>query len=99
MTNEERDRRLSAIEMDSVDLGVAHRALGNAFSRFVGGVRGLRPDSVEEFFERWRKQRSRTDAEASRIEEEVFEANVGITNDGPDRWTAEIDELYRKRKD
>jgi hypothetical protein len=86
MTNEERDRRLSAIEMDAVDIRIAYRCLGDAFSRFVGSVRSYRPDACEAFFERWREQRARADAEAERIEEEIFEANVGITNEGPDRW-------------
>jgi len=86
MTSEERDRRLSAVEMDSVDLEVAYTSLGNAWGLFGSRVRSTRPDECEAFIERWKQQRARADAEASRLEEEIFEANVGITNDGPDRW-------------
>lgn len=86
MNDEERNRRLSAIEMDAVDLSIAYKCLGNAFSRFVGSVRSYRPNACEAFFERWREQRARADAEAERIAGEIFEANVGVTNDGPDRW-------------
>jgi hypothetical protein len=86
MTDEERDRRLSVAEMDTVDLGVVYRHLSDALRLFGTRVRGTRPDECEAFFERWREQRARADAEADRIEEEIFEANVGITNDGPQRW-------------
>ena len=85
MTSEERNSRLSAIEMDAVELDRAFRLLGRSFARVIGSVRAYRPDAIEAFFERWRGQRSRADAEAGRIEQEIFEANVGVTNDGPDR--------------
>lgn len=86
MTNEDRDRRLSAVEMDSVDLRIAYRSLGDAWGIFGSRLRGTRPDECEAFIERWKSQRARADAEAERIEEEIFEANIGVTNDGPDGW-------------
>ncbi len=97
MTSEERDRRLSVIEMDSVDLRIAYRALGDSLGAFVGRVHLYRPDASEAFFERWRAQRDRADAEAARLEEAIFEANAGITNDGPDRWSAELDAYNYER--
>jgi hypothetical protein len=86
VTNEERDRRLSVAEMDCIELGVAYRHLSDAIRLFGTRIRGTRPDECEAFFQRWRAQKARADAEFERIEAEVFEANVGITNDGPDRW-------------
>ena len=72
--------------MDSVDLGVAYRYLGDARRLFGARLRSTRPDAVEAFVERWRAQLARADAGAKRIDDETFEANIGITNDGPDRW-------------
>ena len=95
MTDEERHRILSRVEMDSVDLRIAYHAIGDAWGLFVDRVRGTRPDECEAFVDRWRAQRDRADAEASRLAEEIFEANVGITNDGPDRWTADLDKMKR----
>ena len=97
MTTEERDRRLSVIEMDAVDLRAAYRCIGDSFSRVIGSVRSYRPDAIEAFFDRWREQRDRADAETQRIEQEIFEANIGITSDGPDRWTRDLDKLGTER--
>lgn len=83
--------------MDSVDLRIAYRALGDAWGLFANGVRGTRPDACEAFWDRWREQRKRADDEAERLAEEIFEVNVGITNDGPDRWSAELDRLAYER--
>lgn len=86
MKDEDRDRRLSAVEMDSVDLRIAYRSLGDAWGLFANRLRGTRPDECEAFVERWKCQRARADAEAERLAEEIFEANIGITNDGPEGW-------------
>jgi hypothetical protein len=93
VTDEERDRRLSAVEMDIVHLRIAYRALGDAWGLFGDRLRGTRPDECEAFYDRWRELRRRADSEAERLAEEIFEANVGITNDGPDRWTRDLDRM------
>lgn len=86
MTDEERDRRLAAAEMECVELGHVYDTLGAALAAFGCRIRGTRPNECEAWFERWRAAKARADAEADRLEEEIFDANVGITNDGPDRW-------------
>lgn len=95
MTSDERDRRLSAAEMDLVDLRAAYRHIADAVGRFGFGLRGARPDSCEAFAERFEAQKARADAEWERVRDEIFEANVGVTNDGPDRWSADLDKLNR----
>jgi hypothetical protein len=97
VTNEERERRFSSIEMDANDLRLAYRALGDSIGRFIGSIRSYRPDAFEAFWDRWREQRRRCDAEAERMAEEIFEANVGVTNDGPDRWSVELDIYNHER--
>lgn len=95
MTDEDRRRALSELGMDAIELGNIYRALGRAVSAFGTRIELARPDACEAFFERWRDQRARADAELDRIEQETFDANVGVTNDGPDRWTADLDRLNR----
>ena len=85
-TDEERDRRLSIAEMDAVDLGIAYTSLGNAWRLFGPGIRRARPDSCEAELGRLDAIRKLIAAEEERIAEEIFEANAGVTNDGPDRW-------------
>lgn len=97
MTDEDRNRALSALGMDCIDLGHVYRALGRAVAAFGTRLGLTRPDACEAFFEGWRDQRARADAELDRIEQETFDANVGITNDGPDRWAADLDRLNYER--
>lgn len=95
MTSEERNSALAALGMDCIDLGAVYRSLGRAVAAFGTRLGLARPDACEAFFEEWRDQRARADAELERIEQETFDANAGVTNDGPDRWSADLDRLNR----
>lgn len=97
MTDEERHRILSGVEMDSINLVIALRRIADAWDAFISRVRGTRPSECEEFIERWEALCERASAEAQRLADAIFEANVGITNDGPDRWTADLDRLHYER--
>lgn len=95
MTDEDRKRAFSVLGMDCISLGKIYRSLGGAMAAFGTRLGLTRPDACEAFFEEWRDQRARADAELDRIEQETFDANIGVTNDGPDRWSADLDRLNR----
>jgi len=97
VTNEERDRALSKLGMECIDLGYVYRDLGRALAAFGASLHRTRPDECERFLARLRATAARADARAAKIEDETREANRGVPNDGPDKWAADLDTAFRRR--
>lgn len=56
-----------------------------------------RPDECERFLTEHRDARARAEDAAAAIEDEIREANRGVSNDGPDKWSADLDAAFRRR--
>ncbi len=96
MTDEQR-ARIHRISGDLCDLGAAYVALGRGLASFGPRWFLARPDECERLIERWRATRERADAQAAKVADEIRAANRGIPNDGPDRWTVDLDRINRER--
>ena len=96
MTDEQR-ARIHRISMAGVDLGLVYAGLGRSMALFTSRFLTSRPDECERFLAHHRATRERADAQAAAIEDEVREANRGVSEDGPDKWSVDIDRLNYER--
>lgn len=97
MTDEERNRALSKLGMDCIDLQQVYKHLGSALGAFGTRLGLTRPDECERFGDRVRAVRARADAQWDRISDEIRVANEGVSCDGPDKWSADLDRMnYEK---
>ena len=94
MTDEER-ARYHRITGAGVDLRFVLVGLGRGMELFTARHHTTRPDECERFLGEWADAFAAAGAAAQAITDEVREANRGVSNDGPDKWTVDLDKQGR----
>ncbi len=96
MTDEHR-ARLHRISMAGVDLKFVYEWLGRSMALFTARLWSTRPDERERFVAEHRAARARAEGAAQAIEDEARQVTGGFSEDGPDKWSVDLDRENHER--